>query len=88
MGRGKPARAANFIEKLISSTRRLQEFPESGHVVPENQAFRQVILQGYRLIYRVRGGIAEVVTIVSPGQNADLKSQHQKSIAGGLGNED
>ena len=70
-----PKRAADFVEKLLHSTRRLKEFPESGAVVPENKAFRQVVIQGYRLIYRVYGELAEVVTIISPGQSFDLEWQ-------------
>lgn len=70
-----PARAADFVERLLGSTRRLKEFPESGAVAPENNAFRQVVLQGYRLIYRIRGEVCQVVTIISPGQSFDLERQ-------------
>lgn len=65
-----PARAVDFVLRLLESTDHLQEFPESGSVVPENQAFRQVVIQGYRIIYRVRVDAVEVVTVISPGQNA------------------
>ncbi len=68
-----PKRAADFVEKLLGSTRRLKEFPESGPVASENKAFRQVVLQGYRLIYRIRVEAVEVVTIISPGQSFDLE---------------
>lgn len=76
IAKDQPTRAADFVERLLGSTRRLKDFPESGAVVPENKAFRQMVIQGYRLIYRIRGEIAEVVTIISPGQSFDLEWQH------------
>jgi plasmid stabilization system protein ParE len=74
-----PERAKEFVLRLLYCVDHLQEFLESGSLVPENVAFRQVVLQGYRIIYRIQTDerdrltrIAEVVTVVSPGQNALL----------------
>ena len=73
-----PERAREFVLRLLHSVDHLQEFPESGSLVPENVAFRQVVLQGYRIIYRIqtdeRAQLArvEIVTVISPGQNALL----------------
>lgn len=40
-------------------------FPESGRRVPERQVdvIREVILSPYRIVYRLRDGVAEVVTV-------------------------
>ena len=67
-------RAASFEDRL-ESVERLREFPDSGAAVPENKVLRQVLLQGYRLIYRIRVETVEVVTIISPGQSFDLEWQ-------------
>ena len=66
-----PERATQFEDRLIESVERLSEFPESGSAVPENKTLRQVVLQGYRLIYRIRVESVEVVTVISPGQSFD-----------------
>jgi len=67
-----PQRAVDFVLDLLASTERLADHPESGAVIRENEAFRHVVREGYRVIYRVRGELVEVVTVISPGQNADL----------------
>lgn len=73
-----PERAREFVLRLLHSVDHLQEFPESGSLVPENVAFRQVVLQGYRIIYRIqtderkRLAKVEIITVISPGQNALL----------------
>ena len=48
-------RAMSFGYKLISEIDRLQEFPESGRIVPEyrNAAIREIIFRPYRIVYRV-----------------------------------
>lgn len=48
-------RAMSFGYKLISEIDRLQEFPESGRIVPEyrNAGIREIILRPYRIVYRV-----------------------------------
>jgi toxin ParE1/3/4 len=48
-------RAVIFGQFLVSSTKRLADFPEMGRVVPEfdNPAIREIIVRSYRVIYRV-----------------------------------
>ena len=62
-----PLKARNFIDKLISAVERLQDFPLSGGFVPENTAFRQIVIQGYRIIYRPQDKRIEIITVISPG---------------------
>jgi plasmid stabilization system protein ParE len=44
-----------FGEKVVLATRRLRDFPHSGRMIPEadDQSLREVIVQGYRVMYRV-----------------------------------
>jgi plasmid stabilization system protein ParE len=48
-------RAMSFGYELISEIDRLQEFPESGRIVPEyrNAVIREIIFRPYRIVYRV-----------------------------------
>ena len=50
-----PERAVRFGQFLISSTKRLADFPEMGRVVPEfdDPAIREIIVRSYRVIYRL-----------------------------------
>jgi plasmid stabilization system protein ParE len=63
-----PARAGQFVDQLLASVGRLSKFPYSGPLTPENPAFRQIVFQKYRLIYRVTAKGVEVVTVISPGK--------------------
>lgn len=48
-----------FAEKVVLATRTLKGFPESGRAIPEaeDKALREVIVQGYRVMYRVDAGV-------------------------------
>lgn len=50
-----PERAVTFGQLLVSSTKRLGEFPEMGRVVPEfgDSFIREIIVRSYRVIYRI-----------------------------------
>jgi plasmid stabilization system protein ParE len=52
--------ARRFGQEVVLATRRLKEFPESGRVIPEaeGQALREIIAQGYRVMYRILQGKA------------------------------
>jgi plasmid stabilization system protein ParE len=47
--------ARRFAERIVLSTRRLQHFRESGRMIPEaeDKALREIIVQGYRVMYRL-----------------------------------
>ena len=55
IARDNPNRAMSFGYGLISETDRLQDFPESGRIVPEyrNDSIREIVFRPYRIVYRV-----------------------------------
>ncbi len=65
IGSNAPHTAEAFIERLLHATDRLRTFPYSGEVVPElgDEDIRQVLHGSYRLIYRVRDDLVEVLTV-------------------------
>ncbi|MCB0368625.1 MAG: type II toxin-antitoxin system RelE/ParE family toxin [Bdellovibrionales bacterium] len=63
-----PDRAVKFVDELITSVERLVKFPESGQIVEENPIFRQVVYQGYRLIYQFRSKKILIITVLGPGR--------------------
>lgn len=61
-----PAYAQPFVERLLQATRHLPQFPQSGRPMPEaqNPTIREVIYQGYRIVYRLRSDVVEIVMVV------------------------
>lgn len=57
--------AALLVERLIGSLDHVVAFPEIGRIVPEygRPDLREVILGSYRIVYRLNGGLAEVLTV-------------------------
>lgn len=53
IARDSPAYANIFVQQIIDSVTRLNDFPVSGRVVPEarHDNIREVIFQGYRVVY-------------------------------------
>ena len=47
--------ADRFVEKLISRIDQLEEYPQSGRIVPEfqNDSIRELIDGNYRIIYKI-----------------------------------
>jgi len=50
---------------VLHAIGRLEDFPQSGRIVPEKNdpQIRDIILGNYRIVYRVRGTIVELLTI-------------------------
>lgn len=65
-----PERAAAFCERLIAATEQLRAHPLSGPLLPEDAAYRQLVVGGYRIVYRVAEREIYVMTVVSPGMLA------------------
>jgi plasmid stabilization system protein ParE len=57
-----PERAVSLGQFLVSSTKRLADFPEMGRVVPEfgDSSLREIVVRLYRVIYRVDHGDCRV----------------------------
>jgi plasmid stabilization system protein ParE len=67
----RPAAARRFYERATKVLRRLEDFPESGRVVPEfpDLPFREVIIRPYRFFYRIG---ARTVWVVGVWHGAQL----------------
>lgn len=57
--------ARMFTQRVFSATQRLEIFPLSGRVVPEfdQESLREIVLDGYRVIYRVSGEMVDILAI-------------------------
>ena len=73
-----PAYAQAFAERLLRTTRHLPRFPHSGRPMPEadNPSIREVIYQGYRIVYRLRPDIIEIVMVVHGSRDLRRFDQH------------
>ena len=63
-----PGTAGRFIDKIISSVERLKNLPLSGSNVPESPNLKQVIAQGYRVIYRPTDKSIDIIAVLTPTQ--------------------
>lgn len=62
-----PYYARRFTERIIASVEKLVEFPKIGRVVPEAEGrddVRELIYQGYRIIYLIQPDHVFIVTIL------------------------
>jgi toxin ParE1/3/4 len=52
-----PAAASRWRERAETILRRLEQFPESGRVIPEfpELPYREVVISPYRFFYRIKG---------------------------------
>lgn len=62
----KPAAASRLVQKIFSSTDRLERFPESGRRPPElkKSKYRELIVNPCRVFYRVEGDRAFIVYVM------------------------
>jgi toxin ParE1/3/4 len=63
--RENPTAAARFRQRAEQTLRRLEQFPESGRVVPEfpDLSYREVIVSPYRFFYRIQEATVWVVAV-------------------------
>jgi len=63
--RDKPSVAVNFRNRAEKILRRLEDFPESGRIIPEFPEFsyREVIAPPYRFFYKIKADIIWVVAV-------------------------
>ncbi len=60
-----PLYAHFFVEDVFAALERLKRFPASGRTVPEinNSSVRELVLGNYRIVYRLKSGRVELLTI-------------------------
>jgi plasmid stabilization system protein ParE len=65
-----PAAAEKLLNRLESAAASIAEFPERGRVVPElGLPRRELLIEDYRLVYRVRRGEIEVLRVIHGKQD-------------------
>ena len=68
--------AGIFTIKVFESVERLELFPESGRIVPElnHKEIREIILGNYRIIYRVKEEIVEILTVYHSARLLEIEN--------------
>jgi len=61
-----PYYAAIFRERIFEMVEHLELFPEIGRRVPESDdpKVREVFYKGYRIIYQIKEGYLEIITVI------------------------
>ena len=61
----KPSAAVNFRKQTEIILRRLEDFPESGRIIPEfpELPYREVIISPYRFFYEIKIDIVWIVAV-------------------------
>ena len=72
--RDKPSAAVNFRNRTEKILRRLEDFPESGRIIPEfpELPYREVIISPYRFFYKIK---VDVVWIVAVWHGAQIPKE-------------
>ena len=72
--RDKLSAATGFRDRTEKILRRLEDFPESGRIIPEfpELPYREVIISPYRFFYKIK---ADVVWIVAVWHGAQLPKE-------------
>jgi toxin ParE1/3/4 len=65
VARDSPHFAGLVVELIVAAVARLETHPLSGRVVPEvgDESLREVIQGNYRIVYRLRHDVVELVTV-------------------------
>ncbi|MCC5850538.1 MAG: type II toxin-antitoxin system RelE/ParE family toxin [Verrucomicrobia bacterium] len=60
-----PHYARLFVIDVLDAAQRLEHFPRSGRIVPESNdpIIREIILGNYRIVYRVKLELVEILTV-------------------------
>lgn len=69
--------AARFIERIIAAAEKVRDFPGIGRKVPEadRDDVREVIMEDYRIIYRIMSDQITILTVVHGSRNLAAKNK-------------
>ena len=71
-----PRAGKRVADRITQATRRLEELPMSGRVVPEDPygELREIIVSPYRVIYEIKTDVIEIKSVRHGAQNlSDLR---------------
>ncbi len=70
----KPSAAVNFRNRVENILRKLENFPESGRIIPEfpDLPYREMIISPYRFFYKTK---VDVVWIIAVWHGAQLPKE-------------
>ena len=76
IARDSPQYARLFVLDVLHAVERLAAFPRSGRALPElsDPAIREVLLGAYRIVYRVREELVEILTVYHGARLLDPRS--------------
>jgi len=62
------------VRRVVAAVERLKAFPESGRIVPERNSpdIREIIVGRYRVVYRRKLGVVEIVTVFRGSRQFNL----------------
>lgn len=65
IGRDSEYYAGLFAKKIMAIVRTIPQFPRAGRIVPEyrDENLREKIYQNYRIVYRIKSDVIEIVAI-------------------------
>ena len=75
-----PATAVVFVERLIRRTDILVDQPQAGRTVPEvpGRELRELIEGNYRLVYRITGFTAEMLTVFEAHKSFNIDETERR----------
>ena len=75
IARDSPYYARRFIERIFDAAAKLKDHPKMGRPVPEadRDEVRELIYQGYRIIYRAQLERVQVLTVLHGSRNLAAK---------------
>lgn len=73
--RSSPQYATTIVDRLYTAVEPLSEHPKMGRRVPEvdHASLRELIVEGYRVIYQLREERIEIITVVHSRQDLPKK---------------
>jgi len=76
IARDKPEAAMRWASRIMDTVGRLEMFPSSGRSVPEigRDDLREIILEGYRIVYQIRGEAVIVLTVFEGRMRLDKQA--------------
>ena len=65
--------AALFAKKVNAVVKTIPQFPKAGRIVPEygDENLREKIYENYRIVYRLKGELVEIVAICHSAKQLD-----------------